>query len=168
MTWVLNMTMRNSVIIPGVGFGSIKFGMSVDEVGHILGVPDEIKNPDEGGDITLDYERIGINILSFDKGDGFRLSAIEAAKNSDATLWGEKIFDLPFDQLEVLCIANGYELKFEDNVTYLDNKENVEVREVNYSIDQIGILFFFDGYMQLKEVNFGVLFDDSDEIIWPE
>jgi len=156
------MPLSNSIIIPGVGYGFLKFGMHVQDVVNLLGKPKETEHPDEDGNIIYEYKGIGINYLRFSHEEDFRLVTIELNKNSNASLWDEKIFDLPFEQIEVLCKARGYLLNFEWEID--DN----EIYEILYSVSPMHFDFYFDRVQRLIEFSFGVIFNEEDLIVWPE
>jgi hypothetical protein len=159
------MSNNDSLIIPGVGFGAIKFGISIKEVEDILGKPECFENLDEAGDIIYDYEIKGINILFFDNEEDFRLINIELNRNSNAVLWKLILFDLTIDEIEDLCKKNGYSLVYKDSVEDCDSEEYLEIA---YSVKALRIYFYFSNSKQLSEINFGVIFNENDEIIWPD
>lgn len=69
--------MSDNKLIPTVGFGKVRFGMSIDEVKAILGEPDEEiteqlgESPDDLS-TQLTYDEFGLS-LSFDKAVDFKL-----------------------------------------------------------------------------------------------
>jgi hypothetical protein len=154
-----------TIINPGVGFGTIKFGMSTKDVESRLGKPESFENPNEDGSIVYEYESIGINYLMFDEETNFQLDNIELNKKSNAILWNSKLFELTFDDIEALFKSKGYVLKYEDIVKDFNSEE---VWEISYSIDSLGVFFYFSNSKQLKEINLRVLFNEDDEIIWPK
>jgi hypothetical protein len=156
--------LKKSELTPGVGFGRLKFGMSTKDVESLLGAPEHMENPDEDGDIIYIYDKIGINFLSFDKENDFRLTTIELNRNSRAFLWDVNIFDQPFIQIEQLVAANGYSLTFVDSYIDEDNDENSEIL---YKIDPLRLTFYFDKSKKLREICIGVAFNKNDEIEWP-
>lgn len=152
-------------IIPGVGFGFLKFGMSLKDVEDHLGGPEEIENPDEEGDIIYSYENKGIDFLAFSKEDDFRLTMIELNSKSEAILWENKIFGQTIEQIKKLSNTMGYSLKFEDSIK---DDETSECFLEQYTIHSLSIDFYFNQYKVLETICFGVSFNENDEIEWPE
>ena len=158
------MTIEKTNIIPGVGFGQLKFGMSQDDVEKMLGKPEKIENPDEDGNIVYIYETLGINFLVFDKEDDFRLTTIELNKSSGGVLWNCPIFNQPVHRIEILCEKNGFTLEYDCTVTF---DTAGECFESAYHVNAIQCDFYMDESDRLKTLCFGVIFNDDDEIIWP-
>jgi hypothetical protein len=159
------MNNNNNVIIPNVGFGFLKFGMSIKDVENYLDRPEDMENPDELGDIMYYYKEKGINFLSFSKDDDFRLTMIELNIKSNAILWDTKIFDQSLAKIKKLSMFRGYSLKFEDSIT---DEDTNECFESHYTIEEIGLDFYFNGFNILEDIGLGVRFNEYDEIEWPE
>lgn len=153
------------IVIPKVGFGFLKFGMSIEDVEDLLGIPEDVENPNKEGDIIYSYENKGIEFLAFSKEDDFRLIAIELNNKSKATLWECEIFDQSLDKIKKLSTAMGYSLIFEDSVK--DDETN-ECFEELYTIKSLDLEFYFNQYRILKEICLGVSSNEDDEIVWPE
>lgn len=158
------MSNYNNVIIPNVGIGFLKFGMSIKDVENYLGRPELEENPDEFGDIMYHFEEKGINFLSFSKEDDFRLTTIELNIKSNAMLWDTKIFDQSLEKIKKLSASRGYSLKFEDSIP--DNDKN-ECFESHYTIEEINLDFYFNEFNILEDIGLSVLFNENDEIEWP-
>jgi hypothetical protein len=158
------MIIIDPILIPKSGFGVLKFGMTVDEVEGLLGLPDHMENPDEMGDISYEYKGIGINFLIFDHEEDFRLDTIELNETSNALLWNERIFELSYRQIESFCKANGYELEVDERLV----DENDEFLELACFIHSQNIHFYFNESNHLKEVLISVYINEHDETIWPK
>lgn len=152
------------IINPKVGFGFLKFGMSFKDVKNQLGPPEEVDDSDEYESILYSYESKGINFLSFDKDENFRLVAIELNKKSNAILWDTRIFDQTFEKLKNLSAKMGYSLEFEDSVK---DSDTGEVFEETYEIESLYISFYFNEIKILEEICIGAPFNENDEIEWP-
>ena len=104
--------MENLIIEPLKGYGDIKFGMSIDEVVNVFGTPsnhEELEPIIEGNEITsvlYDYEDLAVSIC-FEGTDKMLVSSISTI-NEDATLFGEKIYEMNRNQIIDLMKRNGY------------------------------------------------------------
>ena len=104
--------MENLIIEPLKGYGDIKFGMSIDEVVSVLGTPSNLEELDpiiegnESSSILYDYDDLAASIC-FEGVDKMLVSSISTI-NEDATLFGEKIYDMNRNQVIELMKKNGY------------------------------------------------------------
>jgi hypothetical protein len=104
--------MENLIIEPLKGYGDIKFGMSIGEVVNVFGTPsnhEELEPIIEGNEITsvlYDYEDLAVSIC-FEGTDKMLVSSISTI-NEDATLFGEKIYEMNRNQIIDLMKRNGY------------------------------------------------------------
>ena len=95
--------MENLIIEPLKGYGDIKFGMSIDEVVNVFGTPsnhEELEPIIDGNEITsvlYDYEDLAVSIC-FEGTDKMLVSSISTI-NEDATLFGEKIYEMNRNQI---------------------------------------------------------------------
>lgn len=145
------MSKVNLEIEVGVGIGPIKFGLKKDEIVSLLGEPDKT---------FVDYECL---IFQFDdlrmqlqfEEDTPRLGWV-VCHNLSAKVFGQKIFAKP--KLEVLALFESQNHK----VTETDDYSSFE----STSFDDIQVELQFR-YGVLESLNFGVLFNDDDERIWP-
>jgi len=152
---------KNLILTPCEGFDQFKLGMKISEVEQLLDLP-YIKEEDEDGDVIISCDEIGFNFLNFDKEEEFRLDIMELNRNSNAIMWDTRIFDLSFEEIKSLCMANGYELEFEDEL--FDNDECIEQ---SYMVDSICLTFYFDKFKRLSEISITVCFNSEDEALWP-
>lgn len=104
--------MENLIIEPLKGYGDIKFGMSIDEVINVLGVPSNLEELDpivegnESSSILYDYDDFALSIC-FEGVEKMLVSSISTS-DDDATLFGEKIYDMNRNQIIELMKKNGY------------------------------------------------------------
>ncbi len=104
--------MENLIIEPLKGYGDIKFGMSIDEVVSVFGTPSNLEELDpmidgnESSSILYDYDDLAVSIC-FEGTDKMIVSSISTI-NEDATLFGEKIYDMNRNQIIELMKKNGY------------------------------------------------------------
>ncbi len=147
-------------IKPLVGFGELKFGISQDEATKVLGEPEETETMDVEGDIheveVWSYWEEG-HSLYFEK-DLDNICTNFETDNEQATLFGEKVFELNKEEIIALMKKNEYH-KFE-----LEREDD---------LDEV-ILFFHDAHMQfvfeedsLVLVSWGVAMDNENNILWP-
>lgn len=104
--------MENLIIEPLKGYGDIKFGMSIDEVVNVFGTPSNLEELEpiiEGNEISsilYDYDDIAVSVC-FEGTDKLLVSSISTI-NEDATLFGEKIYEMNRNQIIDLMKRNGY------------------------------------------------------------
>ena len=104
--------MENLIIEPLKGYGDIKFGMSIDEVVNVFGTPSNLEELDsiiegsESSSILYDYDELAVSIC-FEGADRMLVSSISTI-NEDATLFGEKIYEMNRNQIIDLMKRNGY------------------------------------------------------------
>ena len=104
--------MENLIIEPLKGYGDIKFGMSIDEVVHVLGVPSNLEELEpiiegnESSSILYDYDDLALSVC-FEGTDKMLVSSISTS-DEDATLFGEKIYEMNRKQVIDLMKKNGY------------------------------------------------------------
>ena len=104
--------MENLIIEPLKGYGDIKFGMSIDEVVSVFGTPSNLEELDpiiegnESSSILYDYDDLAVSVC-FEGTDKMHVSSISTI-NEDATLFGEKIYDMNRNQIIELMKKNGY------------------------------------------------------------
>lgn len=104
--------MENLIIEPLKGYGDIKFGMSIDEVVSVFGTPSNLEELDpiiegnESSSILYDYDDLAVSVC-FEGTDKMLVSSISTI-NEDATLFGERIYDMNRNQIIELMKKNGY------------------------------------------------------------
>ena len=138
-------------IKPKEGLGSIKFGEIPENVTKIIGTPGSAE------DIATDDD-LKTTILSFDNGITVFLEGLVEPivshfdlDNKNATLFGEKVFELKEDAVIQLMNKHGY-VEIE--------KEEEEWGELRLTFDDAMIDFYFiEG--KLVAVNWGVIINDD-------
>ncbi len=164
-------------LIPLVGFGDVRFGMTVKEVTKLLGAPSEknenVQYGDEPDDVSTEliYDELGIS-LSFDKVADFRLADIMTEEGTefainDVIRIGAKKEDVlksaiededfgPYEPIDLTEDMSAEELEEAKK----ENLEEIEFEEVNVN-------FWFKNGV-LDTIQLGPEFDDNDNIVWPE
>jgi hypothetical protein len=139
------------------GLDDLKFGDLPDNVEKILGKPGEIENLGEEADEDLDtilwnYDKEGLSVF-FEGKNNHVLSCFET-DNRDATLFGQKVFEMNEEEITKLMNKEG--------LTQIDS-EVEEWGEKRVSFDEGLIDFYFqDG--KLVTVNWGVFVNENGEI----
>ena len=149
--------MKDFTIKPLKGYGEIPFGMSLDETVKLLGMPEfyeELSDMEETGNrsIFYEYEEILTNI--YFEGVTKSVVACFETENEEATLYGEKVFDLNKEAIVVLMEEHGFK----------ELEEEIEDDELRVSFEDGLIDFFFEDEM-LNAVSWGVLVDEQGDII---
>jgi hypothetical protein len=143
-----------TIIDPLKGYGSLKFGQTIQEVVALLGDAEEIDEIDEDdmmNTVILHYWELGISVF-FEGIEKSVVSCIET-DNMDAELFGVKVFDIGKDETIDLMKANGfadYELELEEGENRLSFEE--------------GLIDFFYADDELIAVSWGVLINENGEI----
>ena len=149
--------MKDFTIKPMKGYGEIPFGMTLDETVKLLNMPDfyeELSDMEETGNRSIFYEYDAIQTNIYFEGITKSVVACFETENEEATLFGEKVFDLDKDEIIDLMKSKGFKELEEEN-------ENDELR---VSFEDGLIDFFFEDEM-LTAVSWGVLVDEQGEII---
>lgn len=147
----------------GQGLGSVKFGMTREQVIAILGQPAEkdIESVEEEHmkSEIWHYDALDVS-LGFDEDENWRLVSIavssEFYKFDSAALIGKTR-----DEVEdILEKSNLHDLELDD----LDEEE--ETGQCLLISEESEINFWFENDT-LTEIQWGPLFEDDDTIIWP-
>lgn len=152
-------------IIPGVGLGKLKFGMSREEVKAILGEPDHQQithYSDDESDQSDAWEYHPLRLdLSFEEVEDWRLTIISVS-SEDYHLKGSSLIGLDMEELmeelEVLRIDN---LEIED-MSSEDHPEQTLIAS-----EELGLNFWLHKNV-CEEIQWGPLFIDDNTIKWPE
>jgi len=154
--------MSNKLIVPGVGFENLKFGMNENEVAAVLGKPDEIEvqEMDDGEFVNIYYyDEIGVS-MSFDSMADMRLVEI-AFDNSEYTL-NNSLFPGMSKELFLEHAAGLGEYDVEDLTD-----EGSDVNEL-YSFEDKNInIWIREGVVDTIQIG-PYWSDDDEEILWPE
>jgi hypothetical protein len=150
----------------GIGIGSIKFGMTEDELVSILGEPDEIGeffNVEGMDDRYKEYNYFDLNLsFNFDSSDNFRLG------NFDITGSGHNLFDQDIYGLNI----KWTEKYLQDNIDSKPEYENTtwgkpELHEL-LSVSSFGLALAFMSN-SLYCITCSCLFaDDNNRVLWPK
>jgi hypothetical protein len=148
----------NIEIIPFVGFGQIKFGMTLEQVKTLLGEPTSStkdKHEDGTDDVSLLYGEQGVE-LSFMSEDEYNLGLITCYAPT---------FSVDGTSYTGLSEADFLETaKFED---LIQDEEFAEVDSKDYTADSKGLSFWIqDGFVESITL-FPEYTADGEEIVWP-
>lgn len=165
--------MKAQKLIPTVGFGQVRFGMTIDEVEQLLGKPDEKfdemlgDSPDDLSTQLL-YEELGLS-LSFDKAVNFRLVDIMTEDDSPMTLGDDIRLGDTYDKvLAATQKADWGPMEEHDVEDDLDDDEKEEARGLTeYELPEVSVVLWFKGG-RLDTIQIGPEYDDDDNIVWPK
>ena len=146
-------------ILPGIGIGSIKYGITELELIANLGKPDKVIEEDEENR-ELYYAEKNL-FFSFCQEDGFRLGMVTIS-GSGYPIFKKDIFGLSLKSVKVFLAKNTSEIpEYEEHIN-----NNTELTEsLNYN--SMGILIWFESG-SLTEMQCSYLFEpDNETIIWP-
>ena len=149
--------MKDFTIQPLKGYGEIPFGMTLDETVKILNMPDfyeELSDMEETGNRSIFYEYEELETNIYFEGVTKSVVACFETENEEATLYGEKVFNLNKEAIIVLMEEHGFKELEEEN----------EDEELRVSFEDGLIDFFFEDDM-LTAVSWGVLVDEQGDII---
>lgn len=148
----------------GQGIGDVKFGLETDEVIALLGDPDEVEqdsfsSSDEDVAESWHYDEHEIS-LSFDEDADWRLVTI-AVSSSDFKLNGETIIGKSMVEIKkMIKDQNLGDIEIED----FSDEETPNQKLL--SVFKSSINFWFENDI-LTEVQFGLLWKDEENPIWP-
>ena len=149
--------MKDFTIQPLKGYGEIPFGMTLDETVKKFGMPDfyeELSDMEETGNRSIFYEYEELETNIYFEGVTKSVVACFETENEEATLYGEKVFNLNKEAIIVLMEEHGFKELEEEN----------EDEELRVSFEDGLIDFFFEDDM-LTAVSWGVLVDEQGDII---
>lgn len=142
--------------IPGISFGNITFGMSVQEVTSIMG-PDGVLDPAESGDMQLVFKSDGISFLFYQEDDLLLSSILVERGNISVEFSGHNIFNLPFHEL--IALLDSLAEETEHSFEVFDDLGEVE--SIEY--EALGMVLYFDVTRLLVEVTLFELTEESGE-----
>jgi hypothetical protein len=152
-------------ILPGIGVGSIQYGMLEKDIVSNLGKPDRVEESEyvEGtGDWNKELWYSNRNLtFTFNKEDDFRLGTITIL-GGGYTLFNKNLFGIEIEEIKMIISRETNEIaRFEDW-----SSENIPDHKL-LMYDSIGIMFWFD-FNKLNEMQCSYLFEqDNETIIWP-
>ena len=158
-------------LIPKVGFGNVRFGMTVQEVKKILGKPDEEVDNDRLGEddedtmITLYYDELGLS-LSFDKLTDFRLSDIMTEGYSSVSMEGGIRFGMSVEDVRGLVAKADFGPMEESDLDEEEIGDNDE-ELTSYDLPEISVSLWFKED-RLDTIQLGPEYDENDNIVWPK
>ncbi|HSV89094.1 MAG TPA: hypothetical protein VLH61_10675 [Bacteroidales bacterium] len=148
-------------IIPLIGFGDLKFGLTKNEVKSRFGEPQEIETIEGDEDFSevevWSYWDKG-HSLYFEKELDDRLTNFET-DHENVTLFGKKLFGMKEKQIISLMEENGFS-DFE-----AEYEEEWEERRVSFFDAQMDFIFDED---VLVQVTWAVGINNDDQIQWPK
>lgn len=170
--------MKDKKLIPTVGFGKVRLGMTIEEVKKILGKPDyeetmELGDGPDDKSTELTYDELGLS-LSFDEAWGFRLIDIMTSEDSEFSLGDSIHLGDSLKSVRKAVSDADYgpmeECELEDDIEDGDlTPEELEEAEglTEYELPEVGVnLYFRDGV--LETIQIGPEYDDDSNIIWPK
>ena len=129
--------MKDFNIKPLKGYGEIPFGMTLDETVQILNMPnfyEELNDMEETGNRSIYYEYEELETNIYFEGITKSVVACFETENEEATLYGEKVFQLTKEEIIDLMKQNGFK----------EMEEEVEDDELRVSFEEAMTDFFFD------------------------
>ncbi len=154
-------TLKN--IIPGQGVGSLRFGMSRDDVRKLLGKPDEKEViSEEGEDLSeaWHYDELDLS-LSFEEVQYWELVTISVS-SAHYQLEGNSLVGLERNKLLDLLKNLGLEPPESEGESTLDHVRH----EILYA-EEIEVDFWMEDDL-VSEVQLGPFWSDEETIEWPE
>ncbi|TAJ12839.1 hypothetical protein DMA11_10915 [Marinilabiliaceae bacterium JC017] len=155
--------MTKKAIVPGRGFGNIKFGMEEHEVTYLLGDPDEaeVQNYGDGDSANvLYYDEQGLS-MSFDSAEDFKLVEL-SFESDDYTL----LDAIHVGQSKEDFLAQLEKLSMEEYAQEDLTDEGFETQEVFTFEDQNISIWLEDD--AVNSIQIGPFWVDDDTINWPE
>lgn len=154
-------------IIPGVGLGTLKFGMTRDEVKKLVGKPDEIENlPGFEEEVNDELESWHYDehefSLVFDADYDWRLVSI-AVSDPYFTFHGKNIIGM--DKQETLDLLSnlGIEISNEED---LSDEENPDLELIES--EDAGLMVWFANDEVIEIQILPDVEEDGETLIWPE
>lgn len=168
--------MKEVKLLPLVGFGDVRFGMTVDQVEKILGKPSEknvdVQYGDEPDDVSTEliYDELGLS-LSFDKVANYRLVDIMTEEGANCSLNG--IFAVGDDFDSVIKKAIEADFGSFDETDLEDEADDEEMQRIEeeglkeYVFEEKSLSLWFAND-KLETIQIGPEYDEKDNIKWPE
>lgn len=150
--------MKNLTIEPFKGYGDIRFGMSIEDIVNIFGEPsnneelESIIEENENYSILYDYDDECMSICF--EGVNKTIVASISTCNEDATLFGERVYEMDRKQIIDLMKRNGYK----------DYDEEEQEGDTCLIYDELMMDFYFNEG-ELIDVVWGVLVDPQGNIL---
>jgi hypothetical protein len=144
-------------IKPQIGLGTLLFGSTKSQVKNIFGEPSEIETiEEEEGNSTIVWHYWDHGFTVFFEREDDLFTSVEV-DNSEATLWGKRIFELTEKEILWLFSNKGFK-DFESEVH--------EWGEKRVTFEELLVDLYFEKN-QLVSINFGAVIDKNEIIFWP-
>lgn len=158
-----NTSATGSEIIPGTGLPKLIFGTSREEILELLGQPDDVDRYSDEEDFsseTWHYDDLELSLV-VEEVEDWRLTTFTVS--SDVfTFEGMKLIGLSKEVLEEKLNALD-----QGEVVYEDWSDDDQEDFALLSIPDLNLNFWLlEG--ELTEIQWGVPYDEQDEVIWPE
>jgi len=154
-------------ILPGVGLGMLKFGMTRDEVKKLIGKPDEIENlPGFEEEVNDELESWHYDehefSLVFDADYDWRLVSI-AVSDPYFTFHGKNIIGMEKQETLDLLDNLGIEISNEEDLSDAENP-NLELIEA----EDAGLMIWFADEEVIEIQILPDVEEDGETLIWPQ
>lgn len=138
----------------GIGIDNIFFGMKMEDVKTILGEPDKVSDTEKEEGVVFYFNKKMLKV-KFDKEYDSKLYSFEVFE-PETIMFERKIINTTKHEIECLLMEYGYSFKCED-YTHFET----------LFCEEIWSTFMFE-FGKLRGIEFSPLFDQNDEIIWPQ
>ena len=150
--------MKDFVIEPLKGYGDIRFGMSVEEIVAVFGMPsnnEQLESLLEGNEnysVLYDYDDECVSICF--EGVEKAVVASISTSNEDAVLFGERVYEMNRKQIIDLMRRNGYK----------EFDEEEQDGDTCLIYEELMLDFYFNND-ELIDVVWGVIVDVQGNVI---
>ncbi|MBK9255932.1 MAG: hypothetical protein IPM42_10625 [Saprospiraceae bacterium] len=154
-------------IIPGVGLGDLKFGLTRDEVTAMIGKPDDVENLpgfDEEVNDQLEswhYDEHEFSLV-FDADYDWRLVSI-AVSDPYFQLDGHNIVGMNRETLQMVLDNLGIEVSNEEDISDEDNPDMQLIES-----EESGLMIWFDEGEVIEIQILPDVDEDGESLIWPQ
>jgi hypothetical protein len=154
-------------IIPGVGLGELKFGMTRDEVKNLVGKPDEVENlPGFEEEVNDELESWHYDehefSLVFDADYDWRLVSI-AVSDPYFTFHGKSLVGMGKKELLALLDKLGIEISNEED---LSDEENPDLELIES--EDAGFMIWFADHEVIEIQILPDVEEDGETLKWPK
>lgn len=154
-------------IIPGVGLGALKFGMTRDEVKKLAGKPDDVENlPGFEEEVNDELESWHYDehefSLVFDADYDWRLVSI-AVSDPYFTFHGASIVGM--EKQAVMDLLESHKIEI-SNVEDVSDEENPSLELIES--DDAGIMIWFENDEVIEVQILPDVEEDGETLVWPE
>lgn len=121
------------------GIGDITFDMPIERVVEILGKPDEVETIENALEETTTILRYTDTLTLFFEGDSPILSCIDI-ESEEATLFGQKIFDMGEKEIVKLMVAHQYFEQDVDTEDWGERRVSFNEGNIDFYLDNDDLL----------------------------